>query len=93
MGRASIVMSPFPSGVSPFFGIGTGIIHIEPQTTIVQSEDRTDEIVHVGAGFDVYVSQRDSFLAWVYKHQPHVLTSRDDNQEIDEWTAGFSVFL
>lgn len=92
MGTASIVMSPFPEWrMSPFFGIGTGIIHIEPQTTIVQSEDRTDEIVHVGAGFDVYVSQRFIFSV-VYKHHT-VLTSRDDNQEIDEWTAGFSVFL
>jgi Bacterial SH3 domain len=92
MGTAAIVMSPFPEWrVSPFFGIGTGMVHIEPQTTIVQAEDRTDEIAHVGAGFDFYISKRFIFCV-EYKHHT-VLTSRDDNEEIDEWTAGFSVFL
>ncbi len=92
MGTASIVMSPFPEWrVSPFFQIGTGMINVSPQTTIVQSEDRTDEIVHVGAGADIYLSKRFIFRAEYKRHT--VLTSRDDNEEIDEWTAGFSFFL
>ena len=85
-------MSPFPEWrVSPFFEIGTGIIDVNPQTTIVQSEDRTDEIAHVGVGADVYLSKRFIFRM-VYKRHT-VFTSRDDNEEIDEWTAGFSFFL
>ena len=92
MGTASIVMSPFPEWrVSPFFQIGTGMINVSPQTTIVQSDDRTDEIVHVGAGADIYISKRFIFRAEYKRHT--VLTSRDDNEEIDEWTAGFSFFL
>ena len=92
IGTASIVMSPFPEWrVSPFFEIGTGIIDVNPQTTIVQSEDRTDEIAHVGVGADVYLSKRFIFRM-VYKRHT-VFTSRDDNEEIDEWTAGFSFFL
>ena len=92
IGTASIVMSPFPEWrVSPFLEIGTGIIHVEPQTTIVQALDRTDEIAHVGVGADVYLSKRFIFRVEYKRHT--VLTSRDDNQEIDEWTAGFSVFL
>lgn len=92
MGTASIVMSPFPSWrISPFLGIGSGVIHIEPQTTIVQSQDRTDEIVHAGAGVNVYLSRR-FILRMEYKRHT-VLTSRDDNEEIDEWKAGFSLFL
>ena len=92
MGTASIVMSPFPEWrVSPFFEIGTGMIHVEPQTTIVQSQDRTDEIAHAGVGADVYLSKRFIFRVEYKRHT--VLTSRDDNEEIDEWTAGFSVFL
>ncbi len=92
MGTASIVMSPFPSWrISPFFGIGSGVIHIEPQTTIVQSQDRTDEIVHAGAGVNVYLSRRFIFRMEYKRHT--VLTSRDDNEEIDEWKAGFSLFL
>jgi len=43
MGTASIVMTPFPQWrVSPFFVVGTGVITVNPQTTIVQSEERTD---------------------------------------------------
>lgn len=92
IGTASIVMSPFPEWrISPFFEIGTGVLDVNPQTTIVQSEDRTDEIVHVGAGADVYLSKRFIFRMQYKRHT--VLTSRDDNEEIDEWTAGFSFFL
>ncbi len=92
MGNVNIVMYPFPEWrVSPFFQIGTGIIHIEPQTTIVQTEDRTDEIVNAGIGANIYMSRRFVFRVEYRRHT--VLTSRDDNEEIDEWKAGFSVFL
>lgn len=92
MGTASVVMSPFPEWrVSPFFELGTGMINVSPQTTIVQSQDRTDEIAHVGLGADVYLSKRFIFRAEYKRHT--VLTSRDDNEEIDEWIAGFSFFL
>jgi hypothetical protein len=92
MGSASIVMTPFPAWrVAPFFNIGTGVVHIDPQTTIVQAEDRTDEIVHVGVGTNIYLSRR--FILRMEYRRHTVLTSRDDNEEIDEWKAGFSVFL
>jgi len=92
MGTASIVMSPFPEWrVSPFFEISSGMINVNPQTTVVQSEDRTDEIAHAGVGADVYLSKRFIFRAEYKRHT--VLTSRDDNEEIDEWIAGFSFFL
>ena len=92
MGTANLVVYPFPKRrISPFFEIGSGIIHIEPQTTIVQTEDRTDEIVHVGAGANIYISRRFVFRVEYKRHT--VLTSRDDNEEINEWKAGFSVFL
>jgi len=92
MGTASIVMSPFPEWrVSPFFEIGSGMINVNPQTTVVQSEDRTDEIAHAGVGADVYLSKRFIFRAEYKRHT--VLTSRDENEEIDEWIAGFSFFL
>lgn len=92
MATGSIYMSPFPTWrISPFFGIGTGVIHIDPQTTVVQAEDRTDEIVHAGGGFNIYLSRR-VFLRMEYRRHT-VLTSRDDYEEIDEWKAGFSVFL
>ncbi|MDZ7668830.1 MAG: SH3 domain-containing protein [Gammaproteobacteria bacterium] len=92
MGTANILMYPFPEWrVSPFFTIGTGIIRTEPQTTVVQAEDREDEIVHAGAGANLYLSDR--FILRVEYKRHTVLTSRDDNEEIDQWKAGFSVFF
>ena len=92
MGTGNILMYPFPTWrVSPYFTIGTGIIKTQPHTTVVQAEDRQDEIVHVGAGANLYLSDR-FILRLEYKRHT-VLTSRDDNQEIDQWKAGFSVFF
>lgn len=92
MGSANIVMHPFPQWrVSPFFTIGSGIITIKPQSTIVQAEDRTDEIVHAGLGANAYLSDR--FLLRVEYKRHTVLTSRDDNEEINQWKVGFSIFM
>ena len=92
MGTGNILMHPFPKWrVSPYFTIGSGIIEIKPHTTIVQAADRTDEIVHAGVGANIYLSDR--FLLRMEYKRHTVLTSRDDNQEIDQWKAGFSVFF
>jgi len=92
MGTVSIVMTPWPEWrVSPFFEIGTGILQVNPQTTIVQSHDETNEIAHAGIGADIYLSKRFVFRAQYKRHT--VFTTRDENEEIDEWTAGFSFFL
>ena len=92
MGSANILMYPFPKWrLSPYFTIGTGIIKTEPQTTIVAAEDRDDEIAHAGIGANFYLSDR--FMLRVEYKRHTVLTSRDDNEEIDQWKAGFSIFF
>lgn len=92
MGSGNVVMIPFPEWrVSPFFRIGTGIIETSPQTTIVRSDDRTDEIVNAGIGASMYLGDRFTMRAEYLRHT--VLTSRDDNEEIDQWKAGFSVYF
>jgi len=92
MGTANILMYPFPKWrVSPYFTIGSGIIKINPHTTIVQAEDRVDEIVHAGMGANIYLSDR--FMLRVEYKRHTLLTSRDDNEEINQWKAGFSVFF
>ncbi|MFV2091395.1 MAG: hypothetical protein ACC642_12105, partial [Pseudomonadales bacterium] len=92
MASASIFMRPFPRWrLSPFFNIGTGYIHVEPQTTIVQSQDLSDEIVHAGTGFDFYVSRK--FMLRMEYRRLTVLTSRDANEELNQWKAGFSIFF
>jgi len=77
--------------VSPFFTLGAGMIHTEPKSTIIQGEDRTDQIGHVGAGFRVYLSRRFLFRA-EYKSYV-VFTSRNDNEEVEEWKLGFAFFF
>lgn len=92
MGTGNILMYPFPNWrISPYFTIGTGVIWTSPQTTVVQAEDRRDEIVHAGAGANLYLSDR-FILRFEYKRHT-VLTSRDDNDEINQWKAGFSIFF
>ena len=92
IGTVNVVMYPFPEWrVSPYFTVGTGIIRTQPQTTIVQAEDRTDEIVNAGLGANIYLTRR---FVMNFEYRRHtVLTSRDDNQEFNEWKTGFSVFL
>ena len=92
IGSANIVMYPFPKWrVSPYFTIGSGIITTKPHTTVVQAEDREDEIANAGLGANIYLSDR-FMLRMEYKRHT-VLTSRDDNEEIDQWKAGFSIFF
>jgi hypothetical protein len=91
-GSVNVVHEAWPDWrVSPFFTLGAGVIHTEPKSTIIQGEDRTDQIGHAGAGFRVYVSRRFLFRA-EYKSYV-VFTSRNDNEEVEEWKVGFAFFF
>jgi hypothetical protein len=89
---ADLVMQPFPEWrLSPFVALGTGVLRTEPKATLVQTEDRTDQVGHVGIGLRAHLTKRllvrgeySSYLAF---------TSRDDNEEVDEWKAGFAFFF
>ena len=90
--NANIVHMLFPEWrISPFFTLGTGMIRTEPKGTIVATEDRTDNLAHAGVGVRAYLTRRLLFRA-EYKTYV-VFTSRDDNEEVSEWKAGFSFFF
>jgi hypothetical protein len=92
MVNANVVHQPFPEWrISPFFTLGTGIIHIDPKATLVAVEDRTDQEAHVGFGIRTHISRR--FLLRAEYKSYVVFTSRDDNEEVEEWKAGFSFFF
>jgi uncharacterized protein YgiM (DUF1202 family) len=92
MGSVNVVHETWPEWrVSPFFTLGAGMIRTEPKATIVQGEDRTDQIGHVGAGVRVYTSRRLLFRA-EYKSYV-VFTSRNENEEVEEWKVGFAFFF
>lgn len=78
--------------VSPYFTLGTGVIYIEPKSTLVQSIDRDDQIGYVGGGLQLYLTRR--FMLRSEYRNNIVFTSRDDNEEVDEWKyLGFAFFF
>ncbi|MDX1404851.1 MAG: SH3 domain-containing protein [Woeseiaceae bacterium] len=92
MGSVNVVHETWPDWrFSPFFTLGAGIIHTEPKSTIVQSEDRTDQIAHAGAGLRMYATRR--FILRAEFKSYVVFTSRDDNEEVEEWKIGFAFFF
>ena len=92
MGSVNLVHETWPEWrVSPFFTLGAGVIHTEPKSTIVQGVDRTDQVGHVGGGFRVYVMRR--FLLRAEYKSYAVFTSRDENEEVEEWKVGFAFFF
>jgi hypothetical protein len=92
MASINVVHLLFPEWrVSPYFTLGAGIIRTEPKGTIVATIDSTDNLAHVGVGVRTYLTRRFVFRA-EYKTYV-VFTSRDDNEEPNEWKAGFSFFF
>lgn len=76
---------------SPFVTLGTGYVQIDPKATLVAPLDRSDQTAYVGAGARMYLTRR-FFLRAEYKNHT-VFTSRDDNEEVDEWKLGFAFFF
>jgi Bacterial SH3 domain len=92
MGSINVVHEAFPEWrFSPFFTLGAGVIHTEPKSTIIQGQDRTDQIGHVGGGFRIYATRR--FLLRAEYKSYVVFTSRDENEEVEEWKVGFAFFF
>jgi hypothetical protein len=76
---------------SPYFTLGAGVINTEPKATLVATVDRNDSLAQAGVGVRTYLARRFVFRA-EYKAYV-VFTSRDDNEEVREWKAGFSFFF
>ncbi len=88
----NVVHKPFPEWkLSPFITLGTGEIQIAPSVDLVQSEERENPVMTVGGGAFFYISRR-FLLRMEYNHHT-LLTKRENNEEIEEWKAGFSVFF
>ena len=77
--------------LSPFVMLGTGLVHIAPKATLVAPPDRTDQTGYVGGGVRFYLTRR--FFARAEYKSHIVFTSRNDNEEVDEWKLGFAFFF
>jgi Bacterial SH3 domain/Outer membrane protein beta-barrel domain len=76
---------------SPFLTLGLGEVHTEPKATLVQASNRTEPTAYVGGGVRYYFTRR-FFLRAEYKAH-WVFTKRNQNEEADEWKAGFAFFF
>ena len=92
LGSINLLHQPFPGWrASPFFLMGAGRIRTFPATVLVESEDREDSTLTVGGGLMFYANHK---LALRLEYNKHVvLTTRVNNQEVEEWKAGFSVLF
>lgn len=89
---AAVLFQPLPElRGSPFFSIGTGTIKTFPSSTLVQSEDREDNLLQASIGAYIHLTGR-LFLRAEYTNH-YVLTSRNTNEEVNEWKLGFNVFF
>jgi hypothetical protein len=77
---------------TPFVGLGTGILLLEPKARFAQQLDsRADQIAYVSAGVKFYLTRQ--FFARAEYRWHVVFTNRDENQEVEEWKAGFAFFF
>ncbi|MBT8136102.1 MAG: SH3 domain-containing protein [Gammaproteobacteria bacterium] len=92
MATASVVHQFVPQRrLTPFFSLTGGMIRTDPAATLVRTEDRTDQLAAAGAGVRAWITRQFVFRAEYRSYV--VFTSRDDNQEIDEWKAGFTFYF
>jgi len=77
--------------VIPYIGVGVGIISTKPHSILADSKTRQDSLMSATFGVKYHLA-RNFILRAEYKYSL-VLTDRDDNEEIQVWKLGFSVFF
>jgi hypothetical protein len=88
----AVLFQPFPQWrLSPYFSIGGGTLTTIPSATLVQTEDREDSLLQASLGTYLHLSGR-LFLRLEYANH-YVLTSRNTNEEVNEWKVGFNIFF
>ena len=88
----AILHQPFPDlRVSPFIGIGAGTLKTMPIPTLMKLGDREDQLLQASIGAYIHITGR-FFLRAEYVND-YVLTSRNTNQEVNEWKLGFNIFF
>lgn len=92
LAAARVLHTPFPEWrVSPYVLLGTGVIHISPRSSLVSTEDRTDQFAQAGIGLRAWLAER--FIVRAEYSGDVVFTSRNENEEVEEWKAGFAFFF
>lgn len=88
----SLYLSPLPHWrISPYFGLGGGMLRTTPRTVLVQTPDRNNSLASIELGVRYYL--RRNVIARAAYRRSVIVTDRNDNEEIDTWKLGFSVFF
>lgn len=74
---------------TPYFSIGAGQLNTSPNTKLVQSEQRSDTSMLAGFGLRSYLTR--NFFMRIEYNQHLVLTSRESNEDVDQWLFGLTV--
>jgi uncharacterized protein YgiM (DUF1202 family) len=89
---AEIIHQPFPAWrLSPYFSIGTGISKISVNSTLSKLKDTTDNTANVSVGFKMYLTRRFILRADLRKYI--IFQSRNTNEVVTSWQAGFAFFF
>jgi len=89
LGLSHVVMPEWR--ISPFFTIGTGLVHFEPKVSLVQPSDHVEQTAYVGAGLRCYLTRRFFVRAEFKEH--YIFTNLNQNQRAAEWKMGFAFFF
>lgn len=93
--KLNLLMQPFPEwNYSPFFTLGVGHINVKPSATLIDPQDRSNEMGQIGFGFRKFLSRR---FILRFEANEYVIFSanndEDNNEEISEWKLGFAIFF
>ena len=87
-----LMSQPFPEWIIiPYIGVGGGIITTKPHSVLADAEKRQDTFMATAVGLKYHLA-RNFILRAEYKYSL-VLTDRDQNEEVQTWKLGFSVFF
>jgi len=93
--KVGLVIQPFPEWeYSPYFQMGTGIIDVKPSSSTIQPVDRTNQFSNISLGVRTHLTQK---IILRLEFSQYIIFSatkdNDNNEEINEWKAGFAVFF
>jgi uncharacterized protein YgiM (DUF1202 family) len=90
--NVNLISQPFPQWrFSPYFSLGLGHINTEPKATLVKVQDSSDTLAHVAGGMRIYLTRR--FILRIEYKDYVAFSSDDNNEEFEEWQAGFAFFF
>ncbi len=92
MASVHLLHHPFPQWrLSPFFSLGSGSVKVSPNAVVAEPEDRQDSYIAAGGGIMYHFNARIDLRAEYSKST--ILTTRESNEDIEEWKAGFSLLF